>query len=1020
LRILKGAFCFLIILAVLWCGIFAPVGFSTPVTAATGAVALAELTEKNASAWTYSASDKAAGRIEDDYKLVKKGKASIKLTTASGFDVNLSYQLGSGKYWDLSKQKYLHFWVYSENSNIGFQENTPFIKLLSSTNGYLRYQTNSDEILNNSRGQWQECWIPLAGDAVWNRTITGSPKLTQITGIEIHTDTWDYGYQLWVDSLEFTTKSYSALTFTPTSATAGTAVKITGAYTSAITGVSFGGTAAESFVVNSRTKITAIVGAGASGKIAVTMRGGIATSTSNFVYKAPPAPKITSFKPTEGGCGTPITITGVNFTKATAVSVGGQAVSSFSVNSATKITAVVGQGSTGKVTVSGSGGKATSTAGFTFYTAPTISSFTPGTGPGGTSVSITGANFKGASEVSFGGVKASSFIVNSATKITARLGSGNSGKVTVTTPGGTATSSADFIYPGVPKVISLTPNSGSSGDSIIITGSNLWGATRVCFGTANAFSFRVDSATQITAIVGNGISGKISVTTPYGTASSTNSFSYLAVSVETPFLSQYQGQSTQNFDCGPASVAMIVQYYGKRPPASSDAAFLTQVRNSTGNTGLVDTDFDDLESALSSFGLSYSEISNSLTPAPEAQIQVIMTAIAANNPVIALIHGADLGRGEAYGDHWVVVRGFSADGKTVYLNDPDFRNPEQMKGKPAEWINGGQIGLAFDTFRDALYDTASGPYGLIVDDRASTAMTIPVLVVKYFPVSAGLIDISVTGDVDMPLEQARSLTDELTTGIIQSMENGSRYHYYKDASALPSLKYQVVGSLEYLEPLPTWNKAGISVPMTDYNQIMTRVNAQDWVMNKGVKEIWIWGYQGGKVGLWESNMASPYGDISNSNRDPDDLPVYDRTYTVYHYNYGRGVSEAIEDHMHQNEAIFNDLDHSLFWDKFVGAVGEGRCGWSHYPPNGVSDYDWQNPNYIWTDIEDWKPDGSGQKVYINSDRWNQDSLTWFIYWMQSYPGMNNPLYNGSQKLSNWWIFIGDYDNTKAGELSLEN
>jgi hypothetical protein len=85
--------------------------------------------------------------------------------------------------------------------------------------------------------------------------------------------------------------------------------------------------------------------------------------------------------------------------------------------------------------------------------------------------------------------------------------------------------------------------------------------------------------------------------------------------------------------------------------------------------------------------------------------------------------------------------------------------------------------------------------------------------------------------------------------------------------------------------------------------------------------------------------------------------VLDRTYTVYHYNYGRGPSEAVEDHMHQIEAVLRYVDPELFWDKFVGKPGEGRCGWSHYPPNGERDYDWANRNYILTDIEDWRPDG---------------------------------------------------------------
>ena len=98
------------------------------------------------------------------------------------------------------------------------------------------------------------------------------------------------------------------------------------------------------------------------------------------------------------------------------------------------------------------------------------------------------------------------------------------------------------------------------------------------------------------------------------------------------------------------------------------------------------------------------------------------------------------------------------------------------------------------------------------------------------------------------------------------------------------------------------------MPITDYNAIMQRINIQRWVERRGVKEVWIWGYHGGVLDLWESNMASPFGDVSNSNRDPNDLPVLKSTYTVYHYNYQRGASEAVEDHIHQIEAVLNHVD----------------------------------------------------------------------------------------------------------------
>ena len=34
--------------------------------------------------------------------------------------------------------------------------------------------------------------------------------------------------------------------------------------------------------------------------------------------------------------------------------------------------------------------------------------------------------------------------------------------------------------------------------------------------------------------------------------------------------------------------------------------------------------------------------------------------------------------------------------------------------------------------------------------------------------------------------------------------------------------------------------------MTDYAHIMAEVSIRDWVEKRGVREVWIWGYQGGR------------------------------------------------------------------------------------------------------------------------------------------------------------------------------
>jgi hypothetical protein len=80
-----------------------------------------------------------------------------------------------------------------------------------------------------------------------------------------------------------------------------------------------------------------------------------------------------------------------------------------------------------------------------FRVTPAILSFTPPNGPVGTSVTITGTSFTGASKLTFGGGKIAVFSVGSDSQITATVPAGAvTGKIQVTTPGGRATSPTAF------------------------------------------------------------------------------------------------------------------------------------------------------------------------------------------------------------------------------------------------------------------------------------------------------------------------------------------------------------------------------------------------------------------------------------------------------------------------------------------------------------------------------------------------------------------------------------------------
>lgn len=305
--------------------------------------------------------------------------------------------------------------------------------------------------------------------------------------------------------------------FTPTSALAGSTITITGTNLTNASAVTFGGVSAASFVKVSSTVITAVVSSGgATGSISITTPGGSVSTLTDFTY-IPPVPTITSFTPTSAGAGATVVIKGTGFFNISSITIGGTEVSSFTIDSSTQIKAIVASGTTGKIVIINSSGSITSSTDFTFIQPPTISSFTPSSLVSGLIVTISGSNFTGTTSVKFGGTAATSFTVLSSTQITAVVGAGTSGDVSVTTLGGTATKSG-FTFVGAPSIISFTPLATGTGNSVTISGLNFTGASAVSFGGIPAASFTVVSPSLITAVVGTGADGIVSVTTPGGTA----------------------------------------------------------------------------------------------------------------------------------------------------------------------------------------------------------------------------------------------------------------------------------------------------------------------------------------------------------------------------------------------------------------------------------------------------------------------------------------------------------------------
>ena len=252
--------------------------------------------------------------------------------------------------------------------------------------------------------------------------------------------------------------------------------------------------------------------------------------------------------------------------------------------------------------------------------------------------------------------------------------------------------------------------------------------------------------------------------------------------------------------------------------------------------------------------------------------------------------------------------------------------------------------------------------------------------------------------------------------------------------------------------------------LPNYDAIFQQINLKELVEEQGVKEVW---FNSKSLYIPESNMSSPItGDISNSYRE-NDLPIYNKTYVVYGNFIHRWYGENIHNRGHQIEAQLTYVDRinngndKFFWQKFVGyPEGDpqpynrgGRVGSTHYTPNSQGDYDYDNTQNINSDINDWRPDGNGEKSIVNRDTWKfsrqlpvnlpeftkmvkYEDLTknndvggdpqggWLIYWFQSIPGENNEIpiiINGeSFSIRNWWDIFYNWDDAIKENKNLWN
>jgi len=155
-----------------------------------------------------------------------------------------------------------------------------------------------------------------------------------------------------------------------------------------------------------------------------------------------------------------------------------------------------------------------------------------------------------------------------------------------------------------------------------------------------------------------------------------------------------------------------------------------------------------------------------------------------------------------------------------------------------------------------------------------------------------------------------------------------------------------------------------------------------------------------------------------------------RMFAAYTFNVDRGVGCMLENTSHRIESTMKRVYGSWTrgnvnghaWDRFTlidkDAPGKAAVGFAHYPPNALSDYDYNNSTIVWSTADDWLnyPNLTGLKRQLNADEWN--ILTgdndcggryhkWWMLYIPRAQGVGGDDNDGKE--NNWWKYIIDYN-----------
>lgn len=260
-----------------------------------------------------------------------------------------------------------------------------------------------------------------------------------------------------------------------------------------------------SFVVLSDTQVRATLPTTGITSSTVTVLSSGLEATSRGTLTIVPAPVLNSLSPAETLSGATVTISGTNLSTVDSVLFGATPATSFTVNSATQISAVVPTLAPGPISVTvNSDGVASNGLVLSITASPTVDSATPLEVAIGGEILIEGADLLGVTSFNIAGTSAN-IVSNNGSQVRLSVAARTkSGQLTLVKAGVTFPTNIQITIVTSPSITSFSPTSVAIGGNVTIVGKNLQNTVRVDFTGGVSATPASASATQVVVKVPSG------------------------------------------------------------------------------------------------------------------------------------------------------------------------------------------------------------------------------------------------------------------------------------------------------------------------------------------------------------------------------------------------------------------------------------------------------------------------------------------------------------------------------------